>query len=113
MIHRPHVDSFALALYARSGHGHGVVADAMRRDRLAELTQIIVAGSGLLATGISLRERMRDDHVGEYYALLAAAGAGMTFFVAANNLMTLFLGLEWFSLALYVLCAIDRDLLVG
>jgi NADH-quinone oxidoreductase subunit N len=105
--------AFAIALYARSGHGHGVVADAMRRDRLAELTQIIVAGSGLLATGISLRERMRDDHVGEYYALLAAAGAGMTFFVAANNLMTLFLGLEWFSLALYVLCAIDRDLLGG
>src|SRR5207248_4590339 len=59
------------------------------------------------------RERSRDDHVGEYYALLAAAGAGMAFFVAANNLMTLFLGLEWFSLALYVLCAIDRDLLGG
>jgi NADH-quinone oxidoreductase subunit N len=104
---------FAIALYARSGHGHGVVADAMRRDRFAELAQLIVAGAGLLATGISFRERMRDDHVGEYYALLAAAGAGMAFFVAANNLMTLFLGLEWFSLSLYILCAIDRDLLGG
>src|SRR5207302_3418891 len=59
------------------------------------------------------RERMRDDHVGEYYALLAAAGAGMSFFVAANNLMTLFLGLEWLSLSLYILCAIDRDLIGG
>ena len=50
---------------------------------------------------------MRDDHVAEYYALLAAAGAGMCFLVTANNLMTLFLGLEWFSIGLYILCAID------
>jgi len=34
----------------------------------------------------------------------------MMFFVQASNLMTLFLGLEWFSIALYVLCAIDIDL---
>src|SRR5207237_7790119 len=74
--------------------------------------QMIVAGAGFLTTGISFRER-REEHGGEFYALLAAAGAGMAFFVAANNLMTLFLSLEWFSLSLYVLCAIDRDLLSG
>ena len=34
----------------------------------------------------------------------------MAFFVQAANLMTLFLGLEWFSIALYVMCAIDIDL---
>ena len=51
---------FAIALYARSAHGHGVIADAMRRDRWAELAQIIVAGSGLVATGISYRERSRS-----------------------------------------------------
>ena len=49
----------------------------------------------------------RRDHGGEYYALLAAAGAGMAFFVTAGNLMTLFLGLEWFSISLYILCALD------
>src|SRR5262249_18086103 len=74
------------------------------------LAQIFVAGAGLLATGVSFRERMREDHVAEYYALLAAAGSGMAFFVASNNLMTLFLGLEWLSISLYILCAIDRDL---
>ena len=104
---------FAVALYVRSAHGHGVVADAIRRDRLAELAALLIAGSGLLATAISYRERWREDHVGEYYALLAAAGAGMVFFVAANNLLTLFLGLEWFSISLYVLCAVDRDRLGG
>jgi NADH-quinone oxidoreductase subunit N len=104
---------FAVALYVRSAHGHGIVADAIRRDRLAELAALIVAGSGLVAVGISYRERAGEDHVAEYYALLAAAGGGMAFFVAANNLLTLFLALEWFSLCLYVLCAIDRDRLGG
>jgi NADH-quinone oxidoreductase subunit N len=104
---------FAIALYVRSAEGTGVVADAIRRDRWAAFAQIILAGTGLLAVAISYRERSRDDHAGEYYALLAAAGGGMAFFVSANNLMTLFLGLEWLSIALYILCAIDRDLLGG
>ena len=33
----------------------------------------------------------------------------MVFFVGAENLMTLFLGLEWFSLCLYILVAIDTE----
>src|SRR3712207_7073314 len=44
-----------------------------------------------------------------YYALLAATAAGMVFFVSAANLMVLFLALEWFSLGLYILCAITGD----
>ena len=82
----------AAILYAHSADGHGVIADAIRRDRLRRARAIIVAGAGLLAVGVSYGERMRDDHVAEYYALLAAAGAGMVFLVGANNLMTLFLG---------------------
>ena len=35
---------------------------------------------------------MRQEHIGEYYALLATACAGMAFLVQAGNLMTLFLG---------------------
>jgi NADH-quinone oxidoreductase subunit N len=42
--------------------------------------------------------------------VLAAAAAGMVFLVQANDLMTLFLGLEWFSISLYILCAIEIDL---
>jgi NADH-quinone oxidoreductase subunit N len=64
----------------------------------------------VIAVLISYGEQMREENIAEYYALLAAAGAGMEFFVQASNLMTLFLGLEWFSIALYVLCAIDIDL---
>jgi NADH-quinone oxidoreductase subunit N len=100
----------AAIVFGYSDDPQGIVADAARRDQFAAFAQIIIAGAGLLAVGVSYREPMADDHVGEYYALLAASAAGMAFFVTANNLMTLFLGLEWFSIALYVLCAIDVEL---
>jgi NADH-quinone oxidoreductase subunit N len=99
----------AALLFWKSPEAHGVVSDAVRRDRLGALTQMIIAGSGLLAVGVSYSWRTRDEHVGEYYALLAAAGGGMAFLASAGNLMTLFLGLEWFSICLYVLCAIEID----
>jgi NADH-quinone oxidoreductase subunit N len=99
----------AALLFWKSGTPSLEVAEAVSRDRLATLAQMIVAGSGLLAVGISYSSRRRVEHVGEYYALLATAGAGMAFLVSASNLMTLFLGLEWFSICLYVLCAMDLD----
>src|SRR5581483_6467037 len=102
---------FAAFLDARSPHVTLLVHDAMIRDRFGALAQVILAGCGAIAVLIAYRERMRDEHVAEYYALLTAAGAGMAFFVQAGNLMTLFLGLEWFSIALYVLTAIDIDLI--
>ena len=53
----------AIALYVRSAQAQGVVVDALRRDRLAELATIIVAASGLLATAISYKERDRKSVV--------------------------------------------------
>src|SRR5581483_5943770 len=100
----------AALLYDRSGHGTAVIAEAMRRDRWAALSAIVVAAAGLLAVGVSYNQRIRVTHVAEYYSLLAAAGAGMVFLAAANNLMVLFLSLEWFSICLYILCAIDYEL---
>ena len=99
----------AAILFGKSAHGHGVIADAIQRDRLGALAQIVVAGSGLLCVGVSYSGRGSWRHAGEYFALLASAGAGMIFLVSASNLMTLFLGLEWFSISLYILAAIDVD----
>jgi NADH-quinone oxidoreductase subunit N len=99
----------AIVLFVADDVGRGIVADAIRRDRLAELGQILVAGAGLLTVGVSLREPEREERAGEWYGLLLAAAAGMAFFVAASNLMTLFLGLEWFSVCLYVLTAISVE----
>ena len=103
--------AFAVLLDVKSPHPTLLVHDAMFRDRWGALAQVLIAGSGAVAVLVSYRERWRDEHVAEYYALLTAAAAGMAFFVQASNLMTLFLGLEWFSIGLYVLCAIDIDLI--
>jgi NADH-quinone oxidoreductase subunit N len=97
-------------LYSESPQATLEVADAIVRDRFGALAQIIIAGAGLVAVGISYGQRTRAEHVGEYYALLAAAASGMIFMVQAETLMALFLGLEWFSLCLYILCAIEIDL---
>ena len=105
--------AFALAVVvgARTPHGGSIIADSAFRDRYAALAQVLIAGCGAIAVLISYGERWREEHLAEYYALLAAAGAGMMFFVQAANLMTLFLALEWFSIALYVMTAIDIDLI--
>jgi len=99
---------FGGVVYDRSAAPTTLIADSMTRDRWAALAQIVVAGAGAVAVLIAWGAKRRD-HVGEYYSLLAAAGGGMVFFVQAGNLMTLFLGLEWFSIALYVLCALDTN----
>jgi NADH-quinone oxidoreductase subunit N len=110
----------AIWLYVDTPSGHTIAAGAFYRDRWTALGQVILCAVGLATTLLGVehipgwsssvdRER-RDDHVAEFFALLLASAAGMAFFVGAANLMTLFLSLEWFSIALYVMCAIDYDL---
>ena len=96
----------AVWLYVDSASGHRVIADGFYRDRWTALAQVIICATALGTVLISV-EHIPDEHVAEFFALLLASTAGMTFFVGAANLMTLFLSLEWFSIALYVMCAID------
>jgi NADH-quinone oxidoreductase subunit N len=49
----------------------------------------------------------REAAHGEYFALMLTSAAGMWVLVAAQNLVTLFLGLELLSIPLYVLCATE------
>ena len=98
---------FAGIVFDETPRPEVLLSESMVRDRLAALAQLILAITGAVVVFASWAERRRDH--GEYYALLAAAGAGMLFFVQAENLMTLFLGLEWFSLCLYILVAFDTD----
>ncbi len=97
-------------LYVDSAHHHTVISGAFYRDRWTALAQIILCAVGLATTLLSSEHLGRnDDHIAEFFALLLASAAGMAFFVGAGNLMTLFLSLEWFSIALYVMCAIDYE----
>jgi NADH-quinone oxidoreductase subunit N len=110
----------AVWLYVDSADGHTIAADAYYRDRWTSLGQIIIFAVGLATTFVAVEHipgwgrdadrSRRDDHVAEFFALLLASAAGMAFFVGAANLIVLFLALEWFSITLYVMCAIDYDL---
>jgi NADH-quinone oxidoreductase subunit N len=99
----------AALLYDRSPHPELLIGDAIVRDRYGALAAMIVCGAGLASVGVSWRMRLKA-HRAEYYALLAAAAGGMVFLVTATSLITLFLSLEWFSICLYILCAIDSEL---
>jgi NADH-quinone oxidoreductase subunit N len=53
-------------------------------------------------------KRARINH-GEYYALMLSATLGMIVMAASNDLITIFLGLELMSLALYILVGFRRN----
>ena len=55
--------------------------------------------------GIAVRE---SGH-GEFNSLLIFSALGMSVFVAAQNLITLFLGIELLSIPLYILCASETQ----
>ncbi len=50
-----------------------------------------------------------SDKLGEFYALLLLCAVGMMMMGKATDLITVFLALEIFSLALYILCGIHRE----
>lgn len=66
---------------------------------------IILSASGLaLLLSPAYLKRLKLVHQGEYYALFLLATIGMMLMAAATSFLTIFLGLEMFSLALYILC---------
>ncbi|MBO9533179.1 MAG: NADH-quinone oxidoreductase subunit N [Solirubrobacteraceae bacterium] len=93
---------------------HGVQREAIARsvviDR-ASLAAIVIA-SGSALTGILLAARAHgteDAGHGETTALILASAFGMAILASANDLVTIFLGLEMLSIPLYVLCASHVD----
>lgn len=72
----------------------------------------------LLASALSVlmsRNYLRDQKLElfEYPVLVVFATLGMLMMISANNMMSLYVGLELQSLALYVLAAIRRDSVVS
>lgn len=67
---------------------------------------IVVTGLAVLIS-LPVADRIARQP-SEYYALLLLSAAGMMVMAAAVDLIVVFLALETFTVALYVLCAIDR-----
>ena len=99
----------AIVLYTKDENARTILADALVRDRLVDLTHVILVGAGLLTVLAWFRESDSTERRADSYALILSAVGGMAFFVASNNLITLFLGLEWFSISLYILCAVTVE----
>jgi NADH-quinone oxidoreductase subunit N len=75
-------------------------------DRLSLELAMLFAVAGVAAVLMSWRAvAPREAGHGEYGALLIFSVLGMVVFVSAQNLVTLFIGIELLSIPLYILCA--------
>jgi NADH-quinone oxidoreductase subunit N len=90
------------------GEQKDLVAGALRLDDLTIVLSFVFSAGGAAAMLLSWRAvAPREAAHGEYFALMLTSAAGMWVLVAAQNLVTLFLGLELLSIPLYVLCATE------
>jgi NADH-quinone oxidoreductase subunit N len=92
-------------LWGRRAESFGVV----RADDFGLFVQLVLVGIALLTLVFSPKAVERDTlPAGEYYALTLFALAGMMLIAVATDLLVIFLALEVFSLALYVLTGLRR-----
>lgn len=96
-----------LVLLSPSGIGLGGV---FINDAFARFMKIVAIGGAILAMAVGFDSNRRAGlrHF-EFPVLMVFSTAGMMVMASSANLMTLYIGLELQSFALYVLCAIDRD----
>ena len=101
--------ALAIALsVSQWGEREDLIAGALRLDELTLVLTILFCVAGIATVLLSWRHLApREAAHGEYYALLLTSIAGMIVLVAAQNLVSVFLGLELLSIPLYVLCATE------
>jgi NADH-quinone oxidoreductase subunit N len=90
---------------ARTAFGGLMIDDSF--GRFAKMA-ILLSGAAVLVMGMDYLERNKMMAF-EYPILVALATVGMMVMVSAGDLITLYMGLELQSLALYVLAAVRRD----
>jgi NADH-quinone oxidoreductase subunit N len=90
----------------RFHHPASIISGALRIDDLALELDMLFAGAAIAAVLLSWRALApRESGHGEWGALIVFSVLGMTVFVSAQDLITLFLGIELLSIPLYILCA--------
>ncbi|OLB80568.1 MAG: NADH-quinone oxidoreductase subunit N, partial [Actinobacteria bacterium 13_2_20CM_2_71_6] len=87
----------------------GIVALLLVAERSLEPGGPFVAAAAVTAgTEADRAQAQRRDAGTEVYPLLLFALGGMMLFVSANDLLTMFVALEVFSLPLYLMCGLAR-----
>jgi len=85
-----------------------IIENALAVDTLALGSGLLFYAAGIFTVILSLRaEAVQEAGAGEYFALLLASVTGMVVLASAENLVTLFVGLELLSIPLYALCATE------
>jgi NADH-quinone oxidoreductase subunit N len=103
--HHPKPPTHAYGFCVAAGPGCATAAP-LSMDRLALELIMLFSVAGVATVLMSWRGiAVRESGHGEFYGLLIFSALGMSVFVAAQNLITLFLGIEMLSIPLYILCA--------
>lgn len=84
--------------------------DSMRSDRFANFFKLLFTVTAALIILISRKYiEIERANWGEYYSLLLFAVAGMMVLVSATDLVTVYLGMEFMALTVYVLAGFLRN----
>jgi NADH-quinone oxidoreductase subunit N len=96
-----------LVLFTGQGTGFG---GAFVNDPFSDFMKVLTIGGSVVALAMSVGFARREgfDRF-EYPVLVVLSTIGMLLMVSANDMLTLYMGLELQSLALYVIAAISRD----
>ena len=86
----------------------GYLGGMLALSPLSVLVKLVLLALTLFTALFALESNF-TDHVGEYFALLLLATAGMMFLVSTENLLMIFVSLELLSLCLYILTAFNKD----
>ena len=98
-------------LYRQLGDNEArhLLGDMLIADRtgyvLSALFAVVTAFAALMSPA---HQREHDWEIGEYYGVMLLSASGMIMLAHADNLVTIFLGIETMSIGVYVMCAMRR-----
>ncbi len=104
------VAALIATVIAWTGTGAAIFSDSFRMDAFASFSKIVIFAAAAFAILLSDRY-LAGEKLGrfEYPVLIVLSAFGMSLMVSASDLITLYMGLETQSLALYILAAFNRD----
>jgi NADH-quinone oxidoreductase subunit N len=95
---------------ASTGTGAAIFSDSFRIDAFSAFAKIVIFAAAGFAILMSDRY-LAGEKLGrfEYPVLIVLSAFGMSMMVSASDLITLYMGVETQSLALYILASFNRD----
>ena len=99
-----------LVIFGPGAHAASLFDGAFRVDAFSDFCKVLIFGAAAFAILMSNRYLV-GEQLGrfEYPVLIVLAALGMSMMVSATALISLYMGIETQSLALYILAAFNRD----